>query len=216
MMLTQRTPVLFWDVDTQIDFMRPEGKLYVPDAEQIEPNLERLSRAADEHSIPVVASADDHTEGDSELSDDPDFQETYPPHCMRGTEGVRRVPQTDRSWTAEIGHQRLPVERLREELATSPARILIHKNRFDVFTNPNTEPLLDTLNPERIVVYGVALDVCNRYAIDGMLERGYRNITLVTDAAKPIHADQVPALIERWSEAGVEMKTTDELLSELT
>lgn len=215
-MLAQPTPILFWDVDTQIDFMRPDGKLYVPEAEQIESNLERLSRAADEFSIPVVASADDHTEGDAELSDDPDFQETYPPHCMRGSEGVKRVPQTDRSWTAEIEHQPLPDEQLREALDASPARVLIHKKRFDVFTNPNTEQLLNMLDPERIVVYGVALDVCDRYAIDGMLARGYRNITLVTDAAKPIHADQVPALLERWSEAGVEMKTTDELLSELS
>jgi nicotinamidase-related amidase len=31
--------VIFWDVDTQYDFMRADGKLYVPDAEHIIPNL---------------------------------------------------------------------------------------------------------------------------------------------------------------------------------
>ena len=30
-----RNDILFWDVDTQYDFMRPEGKLYVPGAEEI-------------------------------------------------------------------------------------------------------------------------------------------------------------------------------------
>ena len=51
-------PVLFWDVDTQIDFMRPEGKLYVPEAETLEHNLKILNRLAHEHHIPIVASAD--------------------------------------------------------------------------------------------------------------------------------------------------------------
>ena len=35
--------VLFWDVDTQYDFMRADGKLYVPDAERLIPNLKRLT-----------------------------------------------------------------------------------------------------------------------------------------------------------------------------
>jgi nicotinamidase/pyrazinamidase len=214
-MAEHQTSILFWDVDTQIDFMQADGKLYVPDAEAIEPNLARLSHLADDLGIPLVASADDHSAGDPELSDDPDFQETYPPHCMHGTEGVRRVPATDREWTAIIAHERLSDDALKQALTASPPRILVQKQRFDVFTNPNTGRLLAALDPGRIVVYGVALDVCNRYAIDGMLERGYDAITLVTDATKPIHADQVPALLQRWRDAGVEMKTTAEIVADL-
>ncbi len=43
--------LIFWNVDTQYDFMRPDGKLYVQDAEQIEPNLEYLTRLAAERNI---------------------------------------------------------------------------------------------------------------------------------------------------------------------
>ena len=32
--MKQRRPY-FWDVDTQFDFMKPEGALYVPGAEEI-------------------------------------------------------------------------------------------------------------------------------------------------------------------------------------
>jgi nicotinamidase-related amidase len=32
--------VIFWDVDTQYDFMHPDGKLYVPEAERIIGNLQ--------------------------------------------------------------------------------------------------------------------------------------------------------------------------------
>lgn len=214
-MTENRTPILFWDVDTQVDFMRPDGKLYVPDAETIEPNLARLSQLADRLRIPLVASADDHTPDDAELSSDPDFQQTYPPHCMHGTPGAQRVAATDRQWTSVIEHQRLSDDELDDAAGDTLPRVLIHKKRFDVFTNPNTEPLLKRFDPGRIVVYGVALDVCNRYAIDGMLAHGYDRITLVSDATKPIHADQVPALLQRWKEAGVELETTDEIETEL-
>ena len=36
-------PVIFWDVDTQHDFMDPDGKLYVQGAELIKPKLEQLT-----------------------------------------------------------------------------------------------------------------------------------------------------------------------------
>lgn len=206
------TPTLFWDVDTQVDFMRPDGKLYVPDAERIEPELRRLTAAASEHAIPLIASADDHEPSDPEISDTPDFEESYPPHCMRGTPGVERVPATRQQWTLEVGHQPLPEAELARATEIERPVILIHKKRFDVFTNPNTEPLVRALNPERIVLYGVALDVCNRFAIEGLLARGFGNITLVTDATKPIHADRAEGLLESWRARGVELSTTDDVL----
>ena len=86
--------IIFWDVDTQYDFMRADGKLYVPDAEQIIPNLERLTNYAHAHAIRIVASADDHVMGHAEISDKPDWQTTFPPHCMRDTPGQRKIPAT--------------------------------------------------------------------------------------------------------------------------
>src|SRR6266550_3936685 len=52
--------VIFWDVDTQYDFMHADGKLYVPEAERIITNLQRLTNYAHGHGIRIVASADDH------------------------------------------------------------------------------------------------------------------------------------------------------------
>ena len=37
---------IFWDVDTQYDFMQPEGKLYVPGAETIIPKVSEVRRFA--------------------------------------------------------------------------------------------------------------------------------------------------------------------------
>src|SRR5260370_28672211 len=88
------TPVIFWDEDTQRDFMEPDGKLYVPNAEHIVPNLEHLTQCARDRGIQIVAIMCDHTEADPEISSQPDFQTTFPPHCMRGTAGQERIPAT--------------------------------------------------------------------------------------------------------------------------
>ena len=72
--------LFFWDVDSQQDFLLPTGALHVPDSEGIIPLLERLTRFAREKHIRILASADDHSPADRELSDHPDFTETFPPH----------------------------------------------------------------------------------------------------------------------------------------
>lgn len=79
---------IFWNVDTQFDFMRPEGKLYVQDAYKIEPNLEKLTSLAGEMNIVVVNTADWHNKNSREISDKPDWQKTFPEHCMAGSEGA--------------------------------------------------------------------------------------------------------------------------------
>jgi len=208
-------PLLFWDVDTQVDFMRADGKLYVPDSESIIGNLAALTEAARRHRLPLVASADDHEPGDPELSDDPDFRDTYPPHCLRGTPGVERIPETRHPEAVEIGHRPLSQEEIARRIAGERPVVLIHKKRFDVFTNPNAEKLVRALDPERIVVYGVALDVCDRYAIEGLLGRGYGNVELVTDAAKPIHEEDGARLLADWQKRGVRLVTTRQVLEEL-
>src|SRR5919204_1118398 len=85
---------IVWDVDTQVDFMLPDGKLYVPGAEETAPAMARLVAAAREARIVHVASADDHELTDPEISDSPDFANTYPPHCLRGTRGAEKIIET--------------------------------------------------------------------------------------------------------------------------
>ena len=70
--------VIFWDVDTQVDFMLPGGKLYVPGAEKLIPNLKLLTDAAREGRVFIIGDACTHT------PDDPEF-DRFPRHCVRGT-----------------------------------------------------------------------------------------------------------------------------------
>ncbi|TMK34184.1 MAG: isochorismatase family protein, partial [Actinobacteria bacterium] len=94
---------ILWDVDTQVDFVLPDGKLYVPGAEQVAPAMRLLVEAARATGVVHVASADDHELTDAEISEQPDFQTTYPPHCLRGTRGARKVDETEQEDPVPIG-----------------------------------------------------------------------------------------------------------------
>jgi nicotinamidase/pyrazinamidase len=207
-MRAQMSGIVLWDVDTQVDFMLPDGKLYVPGAEQTGPSMRRLVEAARSAGVVHVASADDHELTDDEISETPDFDTTYPPHCLRGTRGARKVPETEQEDPVPIGLGLLPDHWLRGR------EFLLLKKNFDVFTNPNTERLLAKLEPEEVVVFGVATDVCDDAAIRGFLERGLR-VRFVEDAARGLDEDRVAACTAGWRQDGVEFTTTDAVVASL-
>jgi nicotinamidase/pyrazinamidase len=205
---------LFWDVDTQVDFMRSSGKLYVPGSEEIIPVLERLTRHAHNRKIRIVASADDHVPGHRELSPAPDWRETFPEHCMRGTPGQRKIPETRLRNPLIIEPEPEDPDALAARVRSHDGDILFHKHRFDVFTNANVLPVVDALAPSRIVVYGVALDVCDKYAIEGLLRhRPGIQLTLVTDAVRAIHPEVAAELLEEWAGRGVRLGTSAEVVA---
>src|SRR2546429_252283 len=163
--------VIFWDVDTQYDFMHADGKLYVPEAERIIGNLKRLTDYAHGHGICLIASADDHVKSHAEISDTPDWKSTFPPHCMRGTPGQKKIPETALRDPLVVEPARTDPKALADRVRAHRGDILFHKHRFDVFTNENVTTVLDVLAPDDIVLYGVATDVCDKAAIEGLLER---------------------------------------------
>jgi nicotinamidase/pyrazinamidase len=200
--------VILWDVDTQVDFMLAGGKLAVPGAEETIPAMQRLVAAACAAGVVHVASADDHELTDDEISDEPDFSTTYPPHCLRGTRGARKIPETEQDDPVPLTLAELP------ERYLGGREYLLLKKSFDVFTNPNTERLLTYLDPDEIVVFGVATDVCDDAVIRALLQRG-RRVRFVEDAARGLDEGRVAACTAAWREAGVEFTTADEVISKL-
>ena len=205
--------VILWDVDTQYDFVKADGKLYVPDAEHIIPNLKRLTDYAHGHGIRIVASADDHVREDAEISDRPDWKSTFPPHCMRGTPGQKKIQETALKDPLVIEPEPQDTKALSERVRGHRGDILFHKHHFDVFTNPNVLPVVDALNPQDIVLYGVALDVCDRAAIEGFLRhRPAIRLFAVTDAMKPIDRDVAEQMLKEWGDEGVRLVKTSEVV----
>jgi nicotinamidase/pyrazinamidase len=202
---------VLWDVDTQVDFMLPHGKLYVPGAEETVDAMQRLVAAAREAGIPHVASVDDHELYDPEISDEPDFSNTYPPHCLRGTPGAEKIPSTKQEDPLPLSLYPIPPG-LVPALAEGKREFLILKKNFDVFTNPNADPLLDALDPDEIVLFGVATDVCDDAAIRGLLKRG-RNVMFVEEASRGLDPERTAACTKVWREQGVRWASVDEALA---
>jgi len=204
---------ILWDVDTQVDFMEPAGKLYVPAATDVAPQMERLVDAARAARITHVASADDHELNDPEISATPDLQNTFPPHCLRGTRGAEKILETKQRDPLPLSLVPFPPGLL-PQLVEGRREILLLKKSFDVFTNPNAEPLLTALAPQEIVVFGVATDVCNNAAILGFLQRGLR-VSFVEDASRGLDESRTAACTAVWRDRGVAFTTTEEVIASL-
>jgi nicotinamidase/pyrazinamidase len=200
--------VILWDVDTQVDFVLPHGKLYVPGAEETVPAMRGLVEAARAAGIVHVASADDHELTDAELSEQADYSTTYPPHCLRGTRGARKIPETEQEDPVPITLELLP------ERYLDGREFLLLKKSFDVFTNPNAEWLLERLDPDEVILFGVATDVCDDAAIRGLLRRG-RAVTFVEDASRGLDEERTAACTAAWREGGVRFATADEVVAGL-
>lgn len=187
--------VAFLDVDTQVDFIEPSGKLHARGAQRIKPNLARLVALARAERIPLLSSVDAHGDGDPELAQ-------YPPHCIRGTKGQEKIPETltgDEVFVPSARVTALPDARARH--------VVLEKQVFPVFGNENVDALLERLGADTFYVFGVVTEVCVRAAALGLLERGFA-VRVVEDAIWPIDAAAGEAAKRELATRGARFVTT--------
>lgn len=195
--------IVFWEVDTQADFMLPGGSLYVPGAEKIIPNVKRLVDAARQGRVFLISDACRH------MSNDPEFK-TFPPHCIRGTPGARIIPEGLAQKFSTIPNEKLfklPNDILRNQ------QIILEKQTLDVFDNPHASTVVDRLGKDtEFVIFGVVTEYCVRLAAKGLLGRG-RKVSLVKDAIETLKAEDGRQAIEELRSLGAQLITTDEALA---
>jgi nicotinamidase/pyrazinamidase len=199
--------MIFFDVDTQRDFMESDGALYVPGAETIRPNIERLLRAAGESKITTVSSRCAHE------ADDPEFQ-IFPPHCLDGERGAERIFAD----LPTLPRQEIAVDAIADsQTRLRPANhYVVKKKVFDLFSNQWLEGLRrrGDFKGESCVVFGVATDYCVRACALGLAEAGAR-VLLVEDAIRGVAGETTSRTMDEMRAAGVEFTTTDEVLKRL-
>jgi nicotinamidase/pyrazinamidase len=199
--------MIFFDIDTQHDFMDADGALAVPDADAIKPNLERLLRAASEHKLLTISSRCAHEDGDAEF-------EIFPPHCLEGTRGAERIFD-------KLPH--LPRHEFESDAqADAQAQLnagehyVVKKKAYDLFTNAWLEGLRvrGEFASKDCVVFGVATDYCVRAAALGLAQAGAR-VLLVTDAIRGVAPDTTEKSLAEFRAAGVAFTTTEAVLGRL-
>lgn len=202
--MTTSRKLVFWEVDAQADFMLPGGKLYVPGAEKIIPNLKRLVDTASRNHVFLVSSACAHSKND------PEFK-TFPPHCIRGTPGARIVPEGLQADFRVIPND--PSFHLPGDLSRL-AQVVIEKQVLDVFSNPHAGELVERLGNAEYVLFGVVTEYCVQFAAKGLLERG-RKVTVVTDAIETLKPEEGRLTLECLTALGARLATTDQVLASL-
>jgi nicotinamidase/pyrazinamidase len=197
--------IIFWKVDVQEDFIKPGGKLYVPGAEKLLPNIRRLTDAARQGRVFLVSHGCIHTK------DDPEFEQ-FPPHCIQKTPGAKLVPEALTEKYVTIPN---------EATAKLPAdleqfhQIVLEKQTLDIFESRHAEALLERLPRDaEFIVFGVVTEYCVRLAAKGLLERG-RRVAVVSDAIETLNKDEARRTMAELSALGATTITTDEALRRL-
>jgi nicotinamidase/pyrazinamidase len=187
---------VYFDIDTQLDFLYPGGALYVPGAERIVPAIAALNRHAAASGSKLISTMDAHTEND------PTFQ-TWPPHCVAGTLGQRKPASTLLEKTSRLANEPGVLD------STAP-QMLLEKQQNDCFTNMYLAGLLNQLNAGRYVVYGVVTEICVKAAVEGLLKTSKR-VELVTDAVRSLDEQAAQTMTKAFTAAGVVVTTVGEV-----
>jgi nicotinamidase/pyrazinamidase len=174
-------------VDVQNDFC-PGGALPVPDGDAVVPLLDTWMAAAVERGRPVYVSRDWHPRMH------PSFEEQggpWPPHCVQDTAGAAFHPDLD-----------IPAD----------ARIVTKGVRFDedqysAFDRTGLAEQLARDGVGRLLVGGLALDVCVHASVMGAREAGV-DVVVIEAATRAIDDDRAREALAEMVAAGAVVEST--------
>ncbi len=133
-------------IDMERGFTDPEGTLYAGDSVRkiIQP-IREILQAEKARGAQFIFTRDWHDPEDQEF-------QMWPPHCVAGT------------WETEID----------PELADfAQDAIIINKRRYSAFFDTDLDAHLRRLNPDVVIVTGVATDICVMFTVADLRNRDY-------------------------------------------
>lgn len=196
---------IFWEVDVQRDFMLPGGKLYVPGAEKLVPNIRELTDAARRNQVFLVSSGDFHA------ANDPEFRQ-FPPHCIKGTPGADLLPEARADKVIQIENR--PEATLPSDLSAYQ-QIILEKQTLDIFQSLHADKLVERLGVQpEFVVFGVVTEYCVALAVKGLRQRN-RQVAVVQDAIETLSAEAGKKCEAEFQRMGARLVTTTEALASL-
>jgi len=197
------TRKVFFDMDTQVDFMKRGGLLYVPEAEDIVQRITDLIDFAKDTGIMVISTKDTHAPNDPEFSTFP-----FQPHCIPGTPGWEKI-----DGTLIPDHIELPVDwsqPLPDDILEHP-QIVVQTNTHDPFASFVLHEIVEKLDKPRCIVFGVAMDYAVKYVSLGLLQRKCR-VAVILNATRPLREADGRDAIEELKAKGAEFITTAEVI----
>jgi nicotinamidase/pyrazinamidase len=176
-------------VDVQNDFCEG-GSLAVTGGAAVATAITEHLRTAGDRYAHVVATRDHHVDPGAHFSEHPDFLESWPPHCVVGTDGVKLHPNLDRG----------PIEAVFDKGE--------HAAAYSGFEGRGAHgvPLADWLRDhdvDAVDVAGIATDHCVRATALDAVGNGFATRVLLHLTAG-VTDGTTDAAIEELRAAGVE------------
>jgi nicotinamidase/pyrazinamidase len=179
------------------------GKLYVPGAEKLLPNIRKLADAARQGEVFLISHGCFHA------ANDPEFKQ-FPPHCVKGTPGAEFVPEALTNTFVRIpndANARLPEDLFKYQ------QIILEKQTLDIFETRLADSLVERLSDTaEFVVFGVVTEYCVGLAAKGLLKRK-RRVSIVSDAIESLEAQAGSKALSELQSLGATLATTEEILA---
>jgi len=170
-------------VDTQYDFVIPGGALYVSSAEEIiTPGIQFLAGLDPEDYAGVLFTADTHLVETYYTTPE---SEQFPIHCVRDTAGWQNV------FNPDLVHPSIPILHLEKGVFSmweEKGLLAQAPRRWDIYKNIYRDAVFKDLQEQGVTtvqVMGVASDYCVKWAVDGLVQRGF-DVEVIQDLCRGI------------------------------
>lgn len=176
-------------VDVQNDFCEG-GSLAVPGGADVASRIDSLLNEDHGYDV-VVATRDHHIEPGSHFSEQPDFVDSWPPHCVAGTPGADFHPNLrfrDFDGIFDKG----------EYAAAYSGFEGADHSAGDI----GLAEFLRSRDVTEVDVVGIATDHCVRATAEDALSEGF-DVSVLVDLTAAVSPEAVPGLVEYWEEAGI-------------
>ncbi|MFV0453294.1 MAG: isochorismatase family protein [Propioniciclava sp.] len=186
-------PTALIGVDVQNDFCEG-GALAVAGGNQVADRVATLLGERPAYTT-VVATRDHHIDPGEHFSATPDFQTSWPPHCVAGTPGADLHP-------ALADH---PFDAVFDKGAHAAAYSGFEGR--DASTGQTLSQFLQERGIVAVEVCGIATDFCVNATARDAAAAGFA-VRVAVDHTAAVHPDGVPALIADWATTGIGVGTT--------
>lgn len=204
-------------VDVQNDFC-PGGSLAVEGGDEVAQRIHDYIKAHDDDYKVIVATKDWHPNDPTfyHFADEPDYVDTWPMHCVRGTAGAEFHPNLNA--TAKNDHPWPPEPGMIEfDLVFFKGKTEAAYSGFEGTTmpSPNFSPdmgwdLADYLHDKGIThvdVVGLATDYCVKATALDAKDAGF-STTVFTDLAAGVADESTEASLKELEAAGVKVEVS--------
>lgn len=179
-------------VDLQNDFCEG-GSLGVEGGNEVARGVsDFVATRGNEYAL-IVASRDYHVEPGGHFSDHPDFQNSWPEHCVVGSKGAEFHPAFDPGGVDDV------FSKGAYSAAYSAFEAVDEQGR-------TLEEVLREAGIDAIDLVGLATDYCVRWTTLDAVRAGFK-ARVLTDLAAGVNVDTTAAALDEMKAAGVDLVT---------